>query len=322
MNFKVIKDYVLGKGAPEDERRLDDWLGRSKENERLLFGAELLYHEGRGDYDRGMADAAKVEASLFAEINRLEERRGKVRRLNFMRYAAVALIVLVGGAAALWLRYGSPRMVDVTASYGVLALTLPDSTKVWLNRGATLRYPEEFGDDKRHVELDGEALFSVTKDPQKPFVVSSEGVQTKVLGTVFDFKTNAGNHQEEVSLLEGKLEITGSHGEGKVIIQPNQKAVVDKRSHTMEGKNVYAPLEAVWHDGMIPFANMSIADIAHVLGRFYQVEISLAGNMDRRQTYSGYIRRTDSIESVLNALMYSIPFRYHKTGDKIWLTRK
>ena len=46
MNFKVIKDYVLGKGAPEDERRLDDWLGRSKENERLLFGAELLYHEG------------------------------------------------------------------------------------------------------------------------------------------------------------------------------------------------------------------------------------------------------------------------------------
>ncbi|MBO1364316.1 FecR domain-containing protein [Prevotella sp. A2931] len=322
MNFKVIKDYILGKSAPKDELRLGDWLGRSKENERLLFGAELLYHEGRGDYDRWAADADKVEASLFAEINRLEERRVKVRYLNFIRYAAVALIMLVDGAAVLWLQYGRQHMIDVTAANGVMALTLPDSTKVWLNQGTTLRYPEVFDGDERHVELAGEALFSVTKNPQKPFIVSSEGVRTKVLGTVFDFKTNVGDNHEEVSLLEGKLEITGSHGEGKVIIQPNQKAVIDKNSHTMEVKNVYAPLEAVWHDGMIPFANMSIADIAHVLERFYQVEISLAGNMDRRQTYSGYIRRTDSIDSVLNALMYSIPFRYHKTGNRIRLTRK
>src|SRR3712207_1140317 len=87
-------------------------------------------------------------------------------------------------------------------------------------------------------------------------------------------------------------------------------------------ENVYAPLEAVWHDGMIPFDNMSIADIAHVLERFYHVKIVLADNMDRRQTYSGYIRRKECIESVLNALTYTIPFRYHKDGNQISLERK
>lgn len=245
-----------------------------------------------------------------------------MRRLVWTRYAAALTIVVVGGAVALWSMLKNPQMTTVTANGRVLAVTLPDSTKVWLNKNGTISYPRNFDGDERRVELTGEALFEVTKNPTKPFIVNSKGVETRVLGTVFDFKTEAGNGQEEVTLLEGRLEVSGLDGEGKVIIKPNQKAIINKNLHTMEVKNVYAQLEAVWHDGMIPFENMSIADIALVLSRFYGVDITLADNMDRRQTYSGYIRRNETIDSVLNALTYTIPFRYHTSGKHITLERK
>ena len=61
-------------------------------------------------------------------------------------------------------------------------------------------------------------------------------------------------------------------------------------------------------------------DIAHVLEPFYQVEIFLDGNVDRRPDSSGNICRIDIVDSVLDVVMYSTPFRYHKLGNRIYLT--
>lgn len=321
MNNKIIKDYILGRGSAKSQKRLAEWLQEGKENQHLLFRMEAAYHEGRGDYEPAPGAMEKAEASLFDAIGAEQNRTARLHRLALWRRAAVALLLVAGGVAALWGVYGRLAMVTVTASAdSVTAITLPDSTKVWLNHGGSLTYPKEFRGRERHVKLDGEALFSVTKNAERPFVVSSYGVDTRVLGTVFNFNTNCADNCEEVSLLEGRLEISGRGGEGKVIIKPNQKAVVDKTRHTMEVKNVYAPLEAVWHDGMIPFANMSIADIAHVLEKFYHVRITLSDNLDLRSTYSGYIRRNGNIDSVLGALSYSIPFSYSKQGSHITLS--
>ncbi len=320
INYKLIKDYILGKCSDRGLSLLREWLRESPENEDTLFEAELLYRQGKGRQPLSEKALEKAEARLLDEIHRYEVRRTTTRHLNILRYAAVGLLVLVGGVIALWNYYDRTEMIHVTASATkVMELTLPDHSKVWLNRNGSISYPKEFDAEERRVELSGEALFSVAKNPDKPFIVSSYGVSARVLGTVFNFNTLCKNNQEEVSLLEGSLEITGNHGEGKIVILPNQKAVIDKERHTMKVEDVYAPLEAVWHDGMIPFRNMSIRDIAYVLEDLYGVEIELSTGLDRRSTYSGYIGNNDKIDDVLNALSYSVPFTYKRKGSAITL---
>lgn len=49
-----------------------------------------------------------------------------------------------------------------------MSIVLKDGTKVRLNADTNLRYPENFGDSSRVVELTGEAFFEVTKDPDRP----------------------------------------------------------------------------------------------------------------------------------------------------------
>lgn len=320
INHKFIKDYILKKCSPKRVSLLRIWLHQAPENGEKLFWSELAYRLGKRRPVITEAAINRAETAVLNEIHHYETHRLQARRLRILRYAAAGLLLIAGGATALWATYNHIEQISITASAGkTMELTLPDNTKVWLNKGGTISYPKEFDDDERRVELSSEALFCVAKNPNKPFIVSSQGACTRVLGTTFNFNTRCQGNSEEVSLLEGSLEITGTNGEGKVVIQPNQKAIIDKTKHTMEVKDVYAPLEAVWHDGMIPFRSMSIRDIAHVLEDLYDVEIDFSAGLDRHSTYSGYIRRGDTIDNVLNALAYSVPFTYKRKDKSVTL---
>ncbi|CAN0584398.1 unnamed protein product, partial [Ectocarpus sp. 12 AP-2014] len=67
-------------------------------------------------------------------------------------------------------------------------LKLSDGTLVWLNSGSRLRFPQNFPDseDTRTVYLEGEAFFDVTPNKKKPFIVNSQDINVKVLGTRFN----------------------------------------------------------------------------------------------------------------------------------------
>ena len=67
-------------------------------------------------------------------------------------------------------------------------LVLADGTKVFLNSGSEMRYPERFGKARREVFLKGEAWFEVAKDSAREFWVHAGAMDVKVLGTSFNVK--------------------------------------------------------------------------------------------------------------------------------------
>lgn len=76
-------------------------------------------------------------------------------------------------------------------------IQLPDGSLVWLNAGSKLNYKYNFGKELREVELIGEAFFDVVKNPKKPFVIHTNTIDVKVLGTAFNVKSYPGekNHR-------------------------------------------------------------------------------------------------------------------------------
>src|SRR3712207_6028300 len=304
INNKIIKDYILGKSSPRNIARLLDWLNLSEKNGKMLFLAEQFYNEGKQSFKTSDEDMEQAEADIMSRIMQYEDNgNAKIKHMSFLRYAAAALVLVAGGALAMWSisHLNEKDMVSITAKHKQ-ELTLPDSTKVWLNQNATISYAKNFDGDTREVQLTGEALFDVVKNPGKPFIVSSGNVSAKVLGTVFDFNTKCDGNSEEVTLLEGRLEVADNIGKNKVTINPNQKIVIDKNSHTMEVREVYAPIDAVWHDGMIPFRSMSVDEIAEVLEQLYGVNITIDNNIDRNQTYTGTVPYHSNADRVLRNL--------------------
>ena len=322
INNKTIKDYLIGKATAKEMEQLAQWLADSEENQKELFEMELAFHLGKKSSIATPQKVEEAENRLFAQIDKHEEHTIKNNRLHFFRYAAamIVAVLLIGGGLFAYLRQ-STETITVAALNEVKKVVLPDSSTVWLNKGATISYAESFEGNERKVDLKGEALFHVTKNAAKPFIVSSEASSAKVLGTTFNFKDQGAKGKDVISLIEGKLEVTGHNGEGKVILHPNQKATISKDSKTITTEDSYALADAVWRDNMIPFNNMQLKEIARILEQLYDYKITIDSKLDHKKTYTGVIKRNKDIENVLDGLSYTISFHYTIHDKEITLSK-
>ncbi|MDR0844105.1 MAG: FecR family protein, partial [Tannerella sp.] len=66
------------------------------------------------------------------------------------------------------------------------SLTLSDGTKLWLNAFSRIVYPPVFNKDKREIFIEGEAYLEVTPDKERPFIVKTNQMEVRVLGTSFN----------------------------------------------------------------------------------------------------------------------------------------
>ena len=197
-------------------------------------------------------------------------------------------------------------------------VVLCDGTEVWLNANSNFVYPTAFIGDERIVTLEGEAYFEVTKDTKRPFSVQNETLDVQVLGTVFNMNCDKNRQLAEVSLIRGSVKVTGKHDEGMIVLSSGQKAELNKSTKQMHVRTFNTQLDAVWHDGMIPFEDATISEIVSTLQHLYKTEIILSPDIDK-STYSGVIYQKENLDSVLLNLTLAMPIEYTKKEGKIYI---
>ena len=90
------------------------------------------------------------------------------------------------------------------------------------------------------------------RNPEKPFVVQSEVMQVRVLGTVFNLKSDKAKMSAVATLLKGEVEVKGNHGEGMIILAPGQKAELNGMTRRLVVKQVDTGIEN-WHNNEFVF---------------------------------------------------------------------
>lgn len=323
LNEEILKKYLEGECSEAEFIQINHWMKESEENARQLFLMEETYQIGKRNPEAEKKQTGQAEVRLYKRLHQETGARQRALKMrHWMRYAAIIGVVLLTGAGVgYWIQKpASQEMLVASADDAVRTVVLPDGTKVWLNHLATLTYPRQFADNERSVHLEGEAYFEVTKNRQKPFIVESEAMRVRVLGTTFNFKSSQSCRLAEASLIEGEIEVKGKNEEGMIVLAPGQKAELNKSTGRLQVKQVDARMDAVWHNGLIPFEQADIFAIAKTLERFYGVKIILSPDIRSGKTYSGVIKRKDNIESVLRSLHNSIPIQYKIEENNIFIT--
>jgi transmembrane sensor len=100
---------------------------------------------------------------------------------------------------------------------------LEDGSAVELNRGAVVTAAFSAA-ERRTALVQGEAFFSVAKNPQRPFVVEVAGIEVRAIGTAFSVRRDAG--AVEVLVTEGRVAVTRKDGDdaARVEVSAGQKA--------------------------------------------------------------------------------------------------
>lgn len=316
MSKELLIKFINNSCSDEELVLVKEWIDASDENAKELFELEQIAMHASGlndDRDAMRRVSNRIKQRLLEE----EVIRQKRSRKLYYRIASVAAsIAVIVVAAVFWFRTPDVRMLNVYALNESMSVELPDGTKVYLNKGSQLKYPETFA-SVRKVNLSGEGFFEVKRDVEHPFVVEGHYLSVKVLGTEFNFNSNESG-ENNVSLITGSVEVCANNNtKDGVVLVPGQKADYDMSTGDLTVVKTNAEIDAAWHNKIIPFENASIRDIADILTRLYDVNISVDVNIDQDKTYSGVTVYYDVIDSTLIQLSNTLPIDYKISGASV-----
>lgn len=206
-----------------------------------------------------------------------------------------------------------------TANGETYSMVLADGSKIWLNAGASVRYPVAFTGIERKVEITGEAYFEVAHDINKPFIVhvpdqKGAGMDVQVLGTRFNI--NAYNDEVEIkaTLLEGSVKI--KQNRSQTLLKPGQQARVSNNGITtvLDDANVDAAI--AWKNGRFNFENADIAVVMRALAKWYDIEVVYEGPKFTHP-FMGEMERNLMLSQVVRALEYTTGIHFRVEGKKL-----
>ncbi len=203
---------------------------------------------------------------------------------------------------------------------GEYRLELCDGTKVWLNSESEITFPTQFADSVRTVALRGEAYFEVKSDTAHPFVVKTDLLSVRVLGTSFNLMTYADDPTVETTLITGSLQVI--RNEETTLLAPGMQARLDKRSDTMTTRAVYAESYAAWARRMFVFFNEPVESICRKLARWYDVDIDASAPELGQMRYSGMIERAESFNKIADLFSATDELVFREREGKIIVEKK
>ena len=209
-----------------------------------------------------------------------------------------------------------PVYYTVNIPYGgEYNLVLPDGTRIYLNAGTTLRYPDHFAGGSREIFLSGEAYLEVSRDTSRPFIVRTDDMDVRVLGTVFNVNAYPDGSYVRTTLVEGKVE-TSCGGE-RIVMKPGTQVAYDKATRQAD----YFPVDVrhfiSWKDGYYDFRDMTLGELMQIFVRWYDVNVRFANPLLENLRFSGRLRRYEDVSGLFEQLEYTGDVAFDVKGKNI-----
>ena len=194
-------------------------------------------------------------------------------------------------------------------------IVLADGTKVWLYADSKLTYPLTFSGKERAVYLQGQAEFDVTHDASHPFVVITDKVDARVLGTEINVSCYP-NEAAHVALIRGVVAVSGRNGEHSVTLKPGQGA-------TLQSTGLFAVAEEnmetyeYWKNGYLYFDDQPLTTIAKSLERWYRVPFVIDNPSLYQKRLRFFCLRSEGIDRALELLNHFGGFEVKRNADAV-----
>jgi ferric-dicitrate binding protein FerR (iron transport regulator) len=315
--WDILAKKLACETTPEENLIYDHWMLR-KENKYIFDNIQRIRRVCDDKTAMEMKEPIldKTYDKIFSRKPANENKIGKL--VIYLTSMAACITVIMTGLILFQNREKDEAMITYSCQTGISKVFLPDSTSVTLNAGSCISYnSNSFNDKKRKVTLLGEAFFEVSYHPDKPFIVQTEQIDIRVLGTVFNVKTGSDNETVETSLFAGSVELSERFSNEKIKMLPGQLSVYNKNTKKM---NVY-PIEVHhlpdWIRGDLIFNKVSFHFICQTLEQTFHKTFEIRNITIENKKFTGKFTSNESLTEILEIIRINVPFSYRIENDKV-----
>lgn len=296
------------------------------------------------------AAAVHAEAALAAHLLKMKlgghlpgaDNNRPAAKTKKSSYAGIVVLLAAGlviaATSAYWYRQHQGTALaatnEVTTKKGSTSkIKLPDGTMVWLNADSRMTYDENFTGHAREVRLSGEAYFDVTHDANKPFIIHTDKMDIRVLGTAFNVKCYQQDATEEAALIQGKIEVSfKDRPSEKIILKENEKLVVRKdqlsivkSAPKIELNNVQVlpdslVAETAWLQNKLVFSGETLEHIAQMVERRFNVKVHFADEETKQYSYTA-VFENETLDKILHDMSVLKKFSYKISGNEVTISK-
>lgn len=333
--WPLIAKYLAGECSPEEKLAMEWWL-EEYDNLLLFRQIEAAWKQAQEpgndpafDQESGLSRLhAKMAEQEYAAEEEVAERP---RIFKISSWMAAAGILLATGLGYLLVskQHDSSHTGGVaietrtSGAKDIVSIELPDGTQVWLNKNSKIEYPKVFDGNERQVYLQGEAFFEVVPNPEKPFIVKSDRISTRVLGTSFDVRAYKGDETASVSVATGKVEVSKEIGEGEPVritqLTPEQELVINTEKDETYINIVSVANIAPWHLGQLVFRDNTYDEVMKALQERFGKKIVFKSSIGKCRVMASF-NSNASLNDVLKLLSMSNSFDYVIGKDSVTIT--
>ncbi len=304
----------------DNERsELQTWLDTSSDHllqkEQILLGINTLDHNSPSFDVDVEGDYAKVASRLNLDLDNVIAKEPSNTWVKWMLLTLMLLAVALAGYYYLSKQEAVPVLRAMNSVDEIQEIQLADGSLIKLNIGSSLRYPESFDNDTREVELTGEAYFDITRDEARPFIITTSQSKVEVLGTSFNVRESDVEKNTSVAVISGKVRMTSIANGEFVILNQDQKGIVDAdqsiRKEDNENLNAMA-----WESGILRFKSTPVMDVFGDIEAFYDISIRNNSKELDDCTFS-MSSQVISLENLLENLNKLFHFDIERKGDNL-----
>lgn len=346
-NWTLLARYVADRCSPTEERRVRVWLQADPSRRQLVKEARRIWAAAGGDanpsgprmdVDAEWAEMQDKMARSDAEPDVTTEhdqasrptrslrRRSRWQRSTWGTGILAGVLLLIGG---LWLAQSlskpptaGPEYRTVIAEHGERShLQLADGSDVMLNVDSKIRLPSAFNDNRRIVELTGEAYFDVETDSSRPFIVKTGDAAVRVRGTAFNVRGYPDEQTVQVAVTEGGVSFqprAKAGGTAAVELDAGEVGWMTEADTTIQTQAADVDTYIGWTKGRLVFDDTPLPKVARQLERWYGLEVRVQSPaLDSLRLTANL--KSQSMRDVLDVVAATFDIRYRIEQDTVTL---
>ena len=317
LNKEIIEKYLSHKCSEAEQMLVEAWYNSFENNPDGISHLSVL-------------EQNELSSQVRANIERQIKPIKLYNPPHWIWYASgfAAMFLIIIGLSFYFKAERSPKLSQIqsnislsdwakyeNSSAKVLKISLPDGSTVWLQPKTLLSYNQS---DRvyRQVNLRGEAFFEVKRDEDRPFLIYSGKMTTKVLGTSFNVKAYPETEKFEVSVVTGKVSVT-NESEKEVFVTPKQQVILEIKTDNLTIKEIPKDRTYYWELASLSFDNTLMESVINSIEQNYNVSIDLSPKLKACRLSGNFTN--EHLATILEIVCRSIEAEYVMDGDKIIL---